>query len=134
MVDGGKGQLAAALKALAWTGTRGIPVISLAKKEEIIFKSGSKRGIRLDRTDPALKLVQHIRDEAHRFAIAFHRKRREKKSFRSVLDGIPGLGPARRKALLTRFGNIAAIRSSSEDEIAAVIGRKAAAAVKSTLT
>jgi excinuclease ABC subunit C len=134
MVDGGKGQLAAALKALDWTGTRGIPVISLAKKEEIIFKSGSKRGIRLDRTDPALKLVQHIRDEAHRFAIAFHRKRREKKSFRSVLDGIPGLGPARRKALLTRFGNIAAIRSSSEDEIAAVIGRKAAAAVKSALT
>jgi excinuclease ABC subunit C len=133
LVDGGKGQLAAALKALAVTGAPAIPVISLAKKEEIIFTPRSKSGIRLERTDPALKLVQHIRDEAHRFAIAFHRGRREKKSFRSALDGIPGLGPSKRKALLRQFGDLDAIRRVTEDEIAAVVGKKVASAVKSGL-
>jgi excinuclease ABC subunit C len=130
LVDGGKGQLAAALKALAVTGAPAIPLISLAKKEEIIFTPRSKSGIKLDRTDPALKLVQHIRDEAHRFAIAFHRGRREKKSFRSALDGIPGLGPSKRKALLRQFGDLDAIRKATQDEIAAVVGKRAAAAVK----
>ena len=81
LVDGGKGQLAAALRAMAGTGVTRIPAIALAKKEETIFKPGSNRGIKLESTDPALKLVQHIRDEAHRFAIAFHRSRRHKKSF-----------------------------------------------------
>lgn len=81
MVDGGKGQLAAAIKALGEAGAGNVPAVSLAKREEIIFTPHHPEGIRLDRTSPALKLLQHIRDEAHRFAITFHRTRREKKSF-----------------------------------------------------
>ena len=86
LVDGGKPQLGAALEALDDAGLTGIPVISLAKKEEIIFTPENRKGIRLDATSPALKLVEHVRDEAHRFAVAFHRGRRSKKSLASVLE------------------------------------------------
>lgn len=126
LVDGGKGQLAAAVKALGEAGAGNLPVISLAKREEIIFMPNRPEGIRLDGTAPALKLLQRIRDEAHRFAITFHRKRREKKSFGSELDGIPGLGPKRKAALLERIGGFDAVRSASIANLAAVIGRKAA--------
>jgi len=83
LVDGGKGQLHAAQTELAKLGLAGLPVVSLAKREEVVFTPSGKEGLRLDRTAPALKLLQHIRDEAHRFAIAFHRQRRKKKSFAS---------------------------------------------------
>jgi len=83
LVDGGKGQLHAAEKELHRLGLTGMPVVSLAKREEIVFTPAQKEGLRLDRTAPALKLLQHIRDEAHRFAVTFHRQRRKKKSFSS---------------------------------------------------
>jgi len=83
LVDGGKGQLNAAQKELARLGLAGLPVVSLAKREEVVFTPAEKEGMRLDRTVPALKLLQHIRDEAHRFAVTFHRQRRKKKSFAS---------------------------------------------------
>jgi len=83
LVDGGKGQLHAAQKELARLGLAGLPVVSLAKREEVVFTPADKEGLRLDRTAPALKLLQHIRDEAHRFAVTFHRQRRKKKSFAS---------------------------------------------------
>jgi excinuclease ABC subunit C len=133
IVDGGKGQLAAAVKALGRAGAGNIPVISLAKREEIIFTPKHPEGIRLDGTAPALKLLQHVRDEAHRFAIAFHRKRREKKSFESELDGIPGLGPKRKAALLERFRSLDAILSASFADLAAVVGEKAALPLISAL-
>jgi len=133
MVDGGKGQLAAAVKALGDAGAGNVPVISLAKREEIIFTPHHPEGIRLDGTSPALKLLQHIRDEAHRFAITFHRKRREKKSFGSELDGIPGLGPKRKAALLERFRSLDAILSASFADLAAVVGEKTALTLISAL-
>ena len=133
MVDGGKGQLAAAVKALGRAGAGNIPVISLAKREEIIFTPKHPEGIRLDGTAPALKLLQHVRDEAHRFAITFHRKRREKKSFGSELDGISGLGPKRKAALLERFRSLDAILSASFADLAAVVGKKTALTLISAL-
>ena len=129
MVDGGKGQLAAAEKALAGLGVSDVPVVSIAKREEILFTPGHKEGIRLPRTAPALKLVQAIRDEAHRFAITFHRGRREKRSFASELDGIPGLGPKKKTALLTKYKSLEEIREASVEALAQVIGGKLAAAV-----
>ncbi len=93
MVDGGKPQLGAAEKALAGLGLSRLPLVAIAKKEEILFTPAGRDGLRLDRTSGALKLVQAVRDETHRFAITFHRGRREKKSFESLLDGIPGRRP-----------------------------------------
>ena len=133
LVDGGKPQLGAALAALKDAGVAGIPVISLAKREEIIFTPDHRNGIRLDRTSPALKLVEHVRDEAHRFAIAFHRGRRTKKSFASALDGIPGLGSKRKTALLAHYADIAGIRDAPLADLAALVGRAPAAALKSRL-
>ncbi len=133
LVDGGKPQLSAALAALRDAGVAGIPVISLAKREEILYTAENRKGIRLDRTSPALKLVEHVRDEAHRFAVAFHRGRRKKKSFGSALDGIPGIGPKRKAALLARYNGVDGIRNSPLEELAALIGRAPAAALKSRL-
>jgi excinuclease ABC subunit C len=129
LVDGGKGQLQAALNALKDVRVMRVPVISLAKKQEVLFSPAHKEGIRLDRTSPALKLFQSIRDEAHRFAISFHRRRREKRSFESSLDGIPGLGKKRKTALLTRYGSIEEIQNAPLDELAKIIGKKAATEV-----
>ncbi len=133
LVDGGKPQLGAALEALDDAGVSGIPVISLAKKEEIIFTPEKRKGIRLDATSPALKLVEHVRDEAHRFAVAFHRGRRSRKSFASALDGVPGLGLKRKAALLARYGDVAGIRNAPMDDLIALIGRAPAAAIRSRL-
>ena len=126
MVDGGKGQLAAAAKALSGLGLAGLPVVSIAKREETLFTPSHLDGIRLERTSPALKLIQAIRDEAHRFAITFHRGRREKRSFASELDGIPGLGPKKRAALLERFGSVEKIRAAASEELASAIGQRLA--------
>jgi len=126
LVDGGKGQLNAARAVLNELGLSQLPVVSLAKKEEIIFTPSRKDGIRLERTSPALKLFQHIRDEAHRFAISFHRLRRKKKSFESRLDGIQGIGKKRKAALLAKYSNLEEIKRASMEELAELTGRKAA--------
>jgi excinuclease ABC subunit C len=133
MVDGGKGQLTATEKALGDLGISGVPVVSIAKREEILFTPGHKEGIRLDRTSPALKVIQAIRDEAHRFAITFHRGRREKRSFASELDGIPGLGPKKKSALLSKYRSLDEIRAATVEDLALVIGTKLAQAVKKSL-
>ncbi len=126
LVDGGKGQLNAAKQSLKDLGLGKISAISLAKKEEIIFTPSHKQGLRLERTSPVLKLFQSIRDEAHRFAISFHRLRRKKKSFESSLDGIPGLGEKRKARLLAHYKNMEAIKKASIEELAGTIGTKTA--------
>ncbi len=129
LVDGGKGQLNAARKVLEELGLGELSVASLAKKEEIIFTPSRKNGIRLDRTSPALKLFQNIRDEAHRFALSFHRLRRKKRSFASQLDGISGLGKKRKAALLEKYKDLNAIKRAAPDELAKIIGSKSAKAL-----
>jgi len=133
LVDGGKGQLNAAKKSLERLRLGKLSLISLAKKEEIIFTPAHKQGLRLERTSPALKLFQNIRDEAHRFAISFHRLRREKKSFESPLDGIPGLGEKRKTRLLAKYKSIEEIKKAPIEELARIIGRKAAKELKARL-
>jgi excinuclease ABC subunit C len=133
MVDGGKPQLGAAEKALAALGLPRLPLVAIAKKEEILFTPAARDGIRLDRTSSALKLVQAVRDETHRFAITFHRGRREKKSFESLLDGIPGVGPKKRSSLLARYGSLEAIRNAPRAELDALVGSTAASKVLARL-
>ncbi len=133
MVDGGRPQLSAARKALTALGLENLPVVSIAKRQEILFTSEAPQGIRLPRTSAALKLVQAIRDEAHRFAISYHRGRREKRSFASSLEGIPGLGPKKRAALLARYGSLEAIQAAAVPDLERVVGRTAAARVKERL-
>jgi excinuclease ABC subunit C len=123
MVDGGKGQLAEAEKVLAEFGlTERVPAASLAKQEEEVFRPGRKTSIRLPRDSRGMFLLQRIRDEAHRFAITYHRSVRAKKGLASRLDAIEGIGPARRKLLLTTFGTLEAIRSAPVEELMKVKG------------
>ena len=133
LVDGGKGQLNAARAVLKELGLSQLQVISLAKKEEIIFTPLRKDGIRLERTSPALKLFQHIRDEAHRFAVSFHRLRRKKKSFESRLDGIQGIGKKKKAALLAKYSNLEEIKRVPVEELAEITGRKAAQSLLANL-
>ena len=136
IVDGGKGQLNAALEVLEEHGLRGeVPAIGLAKKREEIFVPGRSEPLVLPRDSQGLYLLQRIRDEAHRFAIGYHRKLRAKKSLASILEEIPGIGPKRRQALLKHFGSIEAIRQASVEELIAVKGmtRKAAEMVRENL-
>ena len=132
VVDGGRPQLAAALDAMRDTGAGHIPVIALAKENEEIFIKDVSEPILLPRTSQALYLLQRVRDEAHRFAITFHRQVRGKSAIQSRLDDIPGIGPARKKALLRKFGSVRAIREAPMEEIAATVGmtRSLAEAVK----
>lgn len=134
IVDGGKGQLNAALEVLEEVGMN-VPICGLAKENEEIFLPGQPISIMLPRDSQALYLVQRIRDEAHRFAVTFHRQRRSKSTFKSSLDEIPGIGPKRKKALLKHFGSVKAIRDATVAEIAAVdgIGASVAVQIKSNL-
>ena len=131
VVDGGKPQVDAARLAMDEAGVSDIPVVGLAKRLEEVFVDGSDDPVILPRTSEGLYLLQRVRDEAHRFAIAFHRQRRSRSMVDSLLDGIAGLGPARRQALLARFGSLKRLRAADVDEIAAVpgIGRQTAQAV-----
>ncbi len=123
LVDGGKGQLAEAVKVLAEFGlTERVPAASLAKQEEEVFRPGRKTSIRLPRDSKGLFLLQRIRDEAHRFAITYHRSVRARKGIASRLDSIQGIGPARRKQLLTAFGSLDAIRGAPVEELMKVKG------------
>lgn len=135
IVDGGKGQLNAALQAMRDVGAHEIPVVALAKRHEELFVPGEEDPIVLPRGSEALFLVQRIRDEAHRFALMYHRKVRGKSATQSALDAIPGIGPKRKKALLRKFGSVRAIREASIDEIAATVGftRSLAERVKTML-
>ena len=126
LVDGGKGQLNAARTVLKELELGHLPVVSLAKKEEIIFTPSHKNGMRMEKTSPVLMLFQRIRDESHRFALSFHRMRRSKKSFASRLDGITGIGQKRKNALLAEYNGIEEIEKASIEELSAIIGRKAA--------
>jgi excinuclease ABC subunit C len=122
LIDGGKGQLAAAGAALEALNVTGIQLASLAKREEEVFLPGKPDPLRLPRRSPSLRLLQRLRDEAHRFALTFNRGRRRARTVTSELLSIPGIGPARRRALLQRFGSLAGVRLASVDELAAVPG------------
>ena len=133
IIDGGKGQLNAATEVLRELNLLGkITIVGLAKRLEEIFYPGDPFPLVLDKTSETLKVIQHLRDEAHRFAITFHRKLRGKRNLVSVLDHIAGIGPKRRKALWNHFGTIAKIKAASVEELAAVDGMTlpAAEAVK----
>jgi excinuclease ABC subunit C len=129
VIDGGKGQLAAAYKALRQVGLERLVAIGLAKQEELIFTRERDEGIALPHHTAALQLLQRIRDEAHRFAITFHRASRQKATLRSELDGITGIGARRRNLLLRTFGSVAGVRRASREELTAAVGAKAAQAV-----
>ncbi len=123
LVDGGKGQLGMAVEVLEQFDLRdAVPVAGLAKREEELFVPERPDAIRLDPASPGLLLLRRVRDEAHRFAITYHRKRRRKRGLRSQLDDIPGIGPVKRKALLTHFGSLKAIRKADRDALKEVKG------------
>jgi excinuclease ABC subunit C len=129
LIDGGKGQLSAAYQALEELGLANLVAVGIAKKEELLFTRDRVDPIALAADSPALLLIERIRDEAHRFAVTFHRQRRTKRDLRSELDDIPGVGPRRRKAMLTAFGSLAAVRRATREELVAVVGAKCADAV-----
>ena len=131
IIDGGKGQLNAALPVIRAMGVTDVPVISLAKRIEEVFVEGESESIILEHHTPELQLLQQIRDEAHRFAITYHRRLRGKRNLESVLDHIEGIGPKRRKALYKHFGNLDAMRVAELEELESVEGmnKKAALAV-----
>ena len=135
IVDGGKGQLSAATRVLRDLGLNELPVVGLAKRFEEIFVPGRAAPIVLPATAPALYLLQRIRDEAHRFAITYHRQVRGRRALASVFDDVAGIGPARRAALLRRFGSVRALRDASVDEIASapLMSRVLAERLKSAL-
>ncbi|HUZ78534.1 MAG TPA: excinuclease ABC subunit UvrC [Chloroflexota bacterium] len=122
IIDGGKGQLSAAVEALAEAGVDAVPVAGLAKEREELFLPGNPEPILLPSTSQGLYLVQRIRDEAHRFAITYHRALRAKSSITSQLDEIPGIGPRRKKDLLKHFGSVKQLRQASLEQVAAVPG------------
>lgn len=122
LVDGGRGQLNAALEALAELGVEETPVVGLAKREEEVYLPERPRPLRLPRNDPGLQLLQEVRDEAHRFAVHRHRRRRSKRTLRSGLDELPGVGPKRRKALLRRFGSLQAAREAPVEALQEELG------------
>ena len=129
LIDGGKGQLSAAYAALAELGLERLVAVGIAKEEELLFTRDRTDGIALPTESPALRLVQRIRDEAHRFAVTFHRRARTMRDFRSELDDIPGIGARRRRQLLTAFGSVAGVKRASRSELMSVVGAKAADAV-----
>ena len=129
LIDGGKGQLGAAYQALEELGLANLLAVGIAKKEELLFTREHVDGIALPKESPALLLIQRIRDEAHRFAVTFHRASRAKRDLRSEIDTIPGVGPRRRKALLTAFGSVAGVRRATREDLVRVVGVKCADAV-----
>ncbi len=129
VIDGGKGQLNAAYAALETVGLSNRVAVGLATKEELVFTRDRMEPLALDPHGPALRLLQRIRDEAHRFALTFHRQSRARRDLQSELDVIPGVGTRRRKTLLTAFGSLAGVRRATREELARVVGGKAADAV-----
>ncbi len=122
VIDGGKGQLSASVEALNAQGMSDVTVIALAKKKEEVFLPGRGDPVRLDRRHRALHLLQRIRDEAHRFAVRYNRKLRTKRTLRSELGEIPGVGPKRQKLLLKRFGSLRGVKAATREEISRIPG------------
>jgi excinuclease ABC subunit C len=129
LIDGGKGQLSAAYAALEELGLGRLVAVGIAKKEELLFTRDRDEAIALAHESAALLLIQRIRDEAHRFAVTFHRQSRKSRDLRSDLDAIAGIGPRRRKALLTAFGSLAGVRRATREELVRVVGARSADAV-----
>ena len=129
LVDGGRGQLSAAYDALMTIGLGNLIAVGIAKREELLFTRDGPDPIALPTNDPALLLLQRVRDEAHRFAVSFHRRARTMRDLRSELDEVPGVGPRRRRALLTAFGSLAGVRRATREELDAIVGARTAAAV-----
>jgi excinuclease ABC subunit C len=129
VIDGGKGQLNAAYAALEELGLGRLVAIGLAKQEELIFTRDQRDALAFAPDAAALHLLQRVRDEAHRFAVTFHRQRRRQRDLRSGLDAIPGVGVRRRKLLLTTFGSLAGVRRATREELTALVGAKTADAV-----
>src|SRR3954468_7140656 len=128
VIDGGKGQLSAALAAMQAYDLPRVAVIALAKRIEEVFVPGQPDPIVLSRHNPGLQLLQRIRDEAHRFALGFHRQRREARGFESIFDELEGVGPARRRALLQHFGSVEGVLNATQEELEGVPGVPAAVA------
>jgi excinuclease ABC subunit C len=126
LIDGGKGQLSAAYESLTELGLSHLPLVSLAKKEELLFRPGHPEPIALPKSSPTLQLVQRVRDEAHRFAITFHRQRRVARTIHSTLDDIPGIGPRKKKLLINRFKSVKRVKEASTEELASVLGPRLA--------
>ncbi len=133
LIDGGRGQLSAAVGALAELGMQQQPVATIEKGEEKLFVPGRSETIPLQPYTDALKLVQRVRDEAHRFAITYHRSLRSKSVIRSRLEEVPGVGPKRQRALLRRFGSLSGVEAASEAELSEVVGAALAATIKRIL-
>jgi excinuclease ABC subunit C len=130
LIDGGKGQLNAALGVRQELGLGSIPMVSLAKENEEVFIPGDPQPVYIAKDSPALHILQRARDEAHRFAISYHRKLRHKEAIASVLDDIPGIGPKRKKALLKKFGSLEAIKEAPLEELSQTQGITLALAKK----
>jgi excinuclease ABC subunit C len=130
LIDGGKGQLNAAYEVLKLLGIEDLPIIGLAKRKEEIFRPGEREAITLPHHTPTLQLLQRVRDEAHRFAVSYHRKLRSRRLTHSMLDEIPGVGPKRRNALLQHFGSLAKIREAKIWQLKNVEGVSAKTARK----
>ena len=122
VVDGGRAQLAAALAAMEELGLSRIAIVALAKREEEVFVPGRTEPFRLDRHGPALQLLQRIRDEAHRVALRYHRRRRDSRAMETIFEGLPGVGPARRRAILRHFGSVERFLDASQEELEGVPG------------
>jgi excinuclease ABC subunit C len=129
VIDGGPGQVSAAYEALESVGLANLEAVGIAKREELLIQRDRPEPIVLPENDPGLLLVQRIRDEAHRFAVTFHRKARSMRDLRSELDDVPGVGPRRRRALLRSFGSLSAVRRATREELTSVVGPKVASAV-----
>jgi excinuclease ABC subunit C len=129
VIDGGKGQLNAAYRALETVGLGNLVAIGLAKQEELVFTRDHDQPLALPAGSPALRLLQRVRDEAHRFAVTFHRQRRTRRDLRSELDEVSGIGVRRRKRLLTTFGSLAGVRRATREELTSVVGARAADAI-----
>ena len=137
MVDGGKGQLSSAISGLIQINAPPLPILGLAEKNEEIYLPGKSDPVVLSRHDPALRMLQALRDEAHRFAITFHRALRHRQIERSLLDDIPGVGKQRKIQLLRTFGSVAALRKAAPEEISEKIpglGIKVAEKISETLS
>lgn len=133
LIDGGRGQLNAALSALQRLGIEGVSIAGLAKREEEIYLPHLDEPVLLQRNDPALQLLQMVRDETHRFAVSSHRKRRSKRTLRSELDDLSGIGERRRKLLLEHFGSLSAVRQASRQDLAKVLGKRVGESVYAQL-
>lgn len=133
LVDGGRGQLNVAGRELDRLGMPAQPLGAVAKQEEKLYARSRTAPVLLRRHPAALRLVQRVRDESHRFAVTYHRKLRSRRRIGSVLEEVPGIGPTRRKALLSRFGSVEGVRRAADEELAAAIGPKLAARLRSHL-